>query len=138
MELISENLLSQVLKEDLQSLKELNRCDIQINYYRNNLIVTLTNLHYANVVCPSKKDWLSINIYELTHLCKEWAVKRGYIIKTEPYDYMEDGSFSGTYWSISRIKKTYGSPNCGANETEFESVVTACEWILNKEEDINE
>lgn len=71
-----------------------------------------------------------INIYELAYKCKEWALVKGYIIKSEPYDYNEDSTFSGGYFYITRVNNMHSCPNCGANKSEVQAVIDACEWIL--------
>lgn len=85
-----------------------------------------------------KEHTYSINIYELAHKCKEWAIKKGYTIRTEAYDYMENDSFSGTYWWVIRLRPKVwsenGCPNCGANNSEPEAIFKACEWVLDNKD----
>lgn len=73
-----------------------------------------------------------INIYEFAFKCKEWAISKGYIIKSKPYDYNEDTTFSGGYFWITRIENGH-CPNCGANRSEVQAIIDGCEWILEKE-----
>lgn len=117
---ISEELLSEILHAEIIDVEKNLRGNC-LRYCWNDRAMAITQ---------------EINIYELAHLCKEWMATQGYGIKTETYDYMEDDSFSGTYWSIIKLRaknwKDRGCPNCGANATEIEAIIQACEWILKE------
>lgn len=127
-DIISKELLSEVLKDRIlrhdPTFKEIVKIIpdddrfIQINFRRN-------DRHIMSYL---------INIYELTYRCKTWAVSKGFIISTRPYDYFEDNTYSGWYWHITPVGDCHRCPNCGANGTELEAVVKACQWILDKKE----
>lgn len=80
-----------------------------------------------------------INIHELAHKCKEWAIKQGYSLHSCIHD---DGSYE-RYYSICDILKPLYDSSClfdtllkttEAN-TELEAIFKACQWILdNKKE----
>ena len=72
-----------------------------------------------------------ISIYGFAFKCKEWAISKGYIIKSKPYDYNEDTTFSGGYFWITRIEDGH-CPNYGANRSEVQAIIDGCEWILRK------
>lgn len=91
--------------------------------YRDNDIV------FRDITYDDCKPTICINKYEFVYNCKQWAVKQGYNIQTLAYDYYEDGSYTGSYWYITRLGKKDGCPNCGANKNEFDAVVKACDWI---------
>ena len=116
--MISKELLSEVLNENVSSIVE----------------VIGNKLYYLDKNAHTK----SVNIYELAFKCKEWAIKQGYNIRTESYDYLEDDSFNGTYWWVLRLRpkkwQEQGCPNCGANGTEPDGIFKACEWILENKD----
>ena len=114
--MISKELLGEVLKADIRKI--------------NNSILD-GNLYYYKtfVKCKSK-----INIYELAHKCKEWAVNLSpnkHALSSYPR------------WSdIRNYKKTNGSYYICQHlvsgvqfeaESEPEAIFKACEWILNKD-----
>lgn len=89
--------------------------------------------HYNDILfCPEshpryrhpnwRPDLIAIDIYELAHKCKEWALKQGYDI----------------YSSVNGIAETYLSDgnfeSLGANiaDTEPEAIFKACQWILDQ------
>lgn len=81
---------------------------------------------YGNIDYKVINDYGSnINIYELSHKCKEWAYKQsshnvGYAIKTVHYGDNVTGGFVG-------IEESYVD-TC---KTEFELVLKLCQWILD-------
>ena len=106
--MISKELLSEVLKENLtKSIKSLTIRD-------NNIIP-------CNQGSPIHKP---INIHELAHKCKEWAIKNGYGIS------VHTSEISGFIVEI----------NCGFDVTDFhntsepEAIFHACQWILDNKE----
>lgn len=86
-----------------------------------------------NIQHYSFREWTKFNIHELVHKCKEWAILKGYIIKSELYDYNEDTTFSGGYFWITRINNIQHCPNCGASSSEAQAIIDACEWILKED-----
>ena len=67
---------------------------------------------------------LEINIYELAHKCKEWAVNLGYILYSTVHGYecyIDSRSF---------IDNT---PIRFLAESEPEAIFKACQWILDKD-----
>lgn len=78
--------------------------------------------------------WNLLNIYELAHKCKEWAIKQGYSLCSCIHD---DGSYE-RYYSICDILKPLYDSSClfdtllkttEAN-TEPEAIFKACEYIM--------
>ena len=66
----------------------------------------------------------SINIYELAHKCKEWALNLGYILYSTVHGYecyIDSRNF---------INNT---PVRFLAESEPEAVFKACQWILDKD-----
>jgi len=98
--MISEELLNDVLELDLivHDIKIVN----------NTLFYTTEN--YTN----------KINIYELAHKCKEWALDKGYII--ESYTFFDDRSENKGYARIGKYRFPL--------KTEVEAIFKACQWIL--------
>jgi hypothetical protein len=103
-------------------------CDIYGDIVIDKNIIKYCTLSEENMF--NMFDTREINIYEFAHKCKEWAIVKGYIIKSEPYDYNQDGTFGGGYFYITRVNNIHSCPNCGANKSEVQAVIDAGEWIL--------
>lgn len=66
-----------------------------------------------------------INIYELAHRCKEWALTNGYIIASS----LNNGSRIHGFCAVQ--KSTGGDIiYCSSENTEPEAVFKACQWLL--------
>lgn len=109
--MISKKLLSKVLNEPVCTLSGDLHLDSSSEY-----------LIYYNNPNTSK----SINVYKLLYKCKEWAAKKGILIKSD---------ITGDC-SIYTIANTYrGQFNRDVNiKTELEAVIHICEWILKTNE----
>lgn len=123
--MIGKELFSLVLDIDIQELEEINQCESFIEVRRNEIVLVLSNLHYAGVPCPSKKDWITINIHELAHKCKEWARL------THNIDLITLRLKEGWLCCDWYDKHTNLSSNCN---TEPEAIFQACQWILDKDQ----
>lgn len=84
-----------------------------------------------------------INKYEFIALCKKWALNRGYQISAcRPIVQDDKGSQVINYWFKSYIVKyeqgSYEPPSqiltfdCN-EESEFDAIIKACEWILKND-----
>lgn len=120
--MISKELLSEILHENRVTIKNLcisNNILIYVSFCSpNELNGTNYNEHLLNDYHCLKADiYQEINIYELAHKCKEWAIKKGYQFKVY---YQADGTeeweigLAGYGWDLFRAK------NC----------VETCQWIL--------
>ena len=70
----------------------------------------------------------NINIYELAHKCKEWARDNDFFLRSF-YDY--EGAFC--YISAPEWVDKIDIPKTGfSSETEPESIIEACEYILQQ------
>lgn len=108
--MISKELLSEVLGEDRAT--SCNKLEMEIG---NNFLIV--------------DDWIKINIYELAHKCKEYALSKGYYLRAEQgVNYkdnlqwtaflntsMDDGADYVDYW----------------NNTEPEAIFKAAQWVLD-------
>lgn len=103
---ISDELLSKILGRECEDAILANMDESYLEYW-----VDEYNDDYSR----------KINIYELAHKCKEWALKQKYYIKSQV----------GTEISVANI---FASNNrCDENitaNTEPEAIFKACEWIL--------
>ncbi|TLP41064.1 hypothetical protein [Arcobacter arenosus] len=113
--MISKELLSEVLDKDV----------ISMSSYEENTLGYLVN----------EDDYYQINIYELAHKCKEWILKHKTLnvsvisisCQTEPPNICH--SFVSYYcFEIKDFAKA-----CFSGETEIETVIHACQWILDDE-----
>ena len=101
---ISKELVSEVFK--------LNICEA---YIENNKL-------YFDMGLPLIQ---SINIYELVHMCKEWAFDKGY-----PFNVL----YRHDYWDRCELKydvDLYNHRKSFCSDTEIEAIFLACEYILN-------
>ena len=118
--MISKELLSEVLGCDCCSLK----CSSTTIHYEYKFDVTLSE--------AMQKNKAEINIYEMAHKCKEWAMQVPYIADQLAINInrtcLQD-KFKTNYWCVWILNSKRVSPEFYA-ETEPEAVFEACEWIL--------
>ena len=113
MNLPSKELLSEVL--NITQVTDLKIRD-------NELLYTF----YNN---PSINDWKSINIHELAHRCKEWAISKG-------YDILSGGLEAGLHgcyidYADKRCTLQMAPLYHTFEDTEPEAIFEACEWLRN-------
>ena len=106
--MISKELLSAVLKEKRVIL------DYEISISKN-------EIHYGHI--DIEEDGF-INIYELAHKCKEWAISKGWILHEVRNLKEYIIYFGGDYREPSDDFRA---------ETEPEAIFKACQWILDKD-----
>lgn len=133
---ISKELLSEVLEEDVR-LGEYNIIDNDGVPQKYNMKITLngTTLNYWRYY----KEWddgstmvsCRINIYELQHLCKEWAFTQGYELRSgRDIDVKEELCYFCEYKQERQLDYTNGDYFLADNE--LDSVIKTCEWILKE------
>ncbi len=111
--MISKELISIILKQDINQIHL--ECD---------------TIYYGEDFIPSLKDGFKIDIHNLAHKCKEWAMSQGFIILT----------YGEAYYNVDvhrhANKSKFGHLVFeGTSETEPEAIFKACEWILLHLED---
>lgn len=122
--MITKELLSEVLKVKIQNCKV-----IDITYELEGEFDPCIKIDYETV---DSEGLLLLNIYELSNLCKEWALEQGYYLRAIQGVNYEDR----TQWSAFLNKDM----NDGAqyvewwNCTETEAVFKACQWILDNKD----
>jgi len=98
---ISKELLSKVLHGDIQEFTLNNEKNIDFIFIGN------------------YDEWKTINIYELTHKCKEWALNKECELSS---------------WVDGRCGVIIKGEEMWAElDTEPEAIFQACEWILEQE-----
>ena len=123
-EIISRELLSEVLNIENERISK--RVD-RFCFPSDNII---TVAYYM------EDGWQHLNIYELAHKCKEWALTNGYRLCSYPkltisgHPYMCD-VFNG----IGSDKKCL---IIIGEDTEPEAIFKACQWILDNKDNKNE
>jgi len=108
--MISRELLSEVLSI---SLNENIRNPIHLDVYHSN------QLNYCLT-----DGWSNINIYELAHECKVWAVKKGFVLKSHI-------SSNQCFCAIESCS-TEEIIDCTFEKFEWLAIFKACQWILEK------
>jgi hypothetical protein len=84
-------------------------------------------LFYTSYNNPSISNWKAINVHELAHKCKEWAISKG-------YDVLSGGLEAGLYscyidYAAKRYTLLMTPLYHTFEDTEFEAVIQACEWV---------
>ncbi|WNL16286.1 hypothetical protein QUR79_00535 [Arcobacter cryaerophilus gv. pseudocryaerophilus] len=102
---ISKELLSEVFK--------LNICEAYIE--NNNL--------YFDMGLPLIQR---INLYEFAFKCKEWALKKEFIVHSSPTQKIECTAIAQNF----NMNHSYYGQNQFYALTEIEAIIKACEWIL--------
>lgn len=107
--MISKELMSEVMQLGILEVGEVDDCYLSFKYY----------------IQEGDNIQACINVYELAHKCKEWALsKRCYI----------NSIYNEFWWD--RIEKKYFAdiPNKNKSfyaDTEIEATIQACEWALD-------
>ena len=112
--MISKELLSEVLKQETRFIR----------YVANNTY----EVHFEK---PIRLKYIIINIYELAHKCKEWALRKNYILASESNTY---GGICNMSISSIDIDVFYNIQSTTRANTEVEAIIQACEWILNNKD----
>ena len=71
-----------------------------------------------------------INIYELAHKCKEWALKNGCVLNSCEYEKEANCEAKHPF----REDRFFGDLKDFEANTEPEAIFKACEWILKQKE----
>ena len=90
-------------------------------------------------IYPNKGDEPSdymfpINIYELTHKCKEWAMQTPYIVDQLAINIDRTclpNKFKTRYWCVWLLHHSKVSEEFYA-DTEPEAIIEACQWLLEE------
>ena len=123
-ELISKELLSDVLGVEVVRIGEFNGSNLQV------YIEHLEYADYYEIAFKRKNDWFStINIHELAHKCKVWAGDLDYVIQT---GVRLDGTKEFDVLCIHKNQDIEDDESIyyqDTLETEPEAIFKACEWI---------
>ena len=109
--MISKKLLSEVLSYQFCAITKLNES------------VDRKYISWTTYEKPRPHDWKQINVYELAHKCKEWALAQGWWIDSNLGFASIGKNGSQTKW------KSFNGYDLKL--IEYELVIIACEWILN-------
>ena len=82
-----------------------------------------TDVKPSEFVALYDGTWNVVNIYELMHKCKKWALTQGYDI----------ASSSQGYANITTLD-SINQHGYFAQDTEFEAVLKAAQWVLNNKD----
>ena len=120
--MISKELLSEVLNISI-NLIELNPI---LENNKNDIGYLLKGSQ--NTVHEVHRNHKRINIYELAHKCKEWALKHGYLLESGLAVCFEKG-----FCEIYTTRKPYQKINEVLHNTEPEAIFKACEWVMTNQ-----
>jgi hypothetical protein len=121
MSIISRELLSEVLGIDVAKIIK--------EEYSNNVSIYERDFQYP--VTYNASAYLTINIHELAHKCKEWAYENGYHVNSL------HRCANQTDWWESRVWKFEGGElgaRCEKASTEPEAIFKSAQWILDNKE----
>lgn len=83
-------------------------------------------------------DYMDINIYELAHKCKEWALNQSFCLMSCMHD---NGKYNSNYYICEILTPNFGGSSLfnilhktTDGTTEPEVIFKACEWILEQKE----
>ena len=114
--MISKELLSEVIKEDLHRISRIDQ--------------VANCIHYKIYNDFFEDTYYAVNIYELAHKCKKWAEDKGYILLSKNKECL-----------IYLIDEVYDVVECLNQyeeyfeaDTEHKATFKACEWVLNQKE----
>lgn len=109
-QIISKELLSAVLGQEVEiNCKDLDGKALQ--------------LYSSGKIWWMNKEWVSsMNIHELAHKCKEWAMKQGIVLEIMLKNYCQ-------------IKIWYTEITIVEADTEPEAIFKAAQWILDNVKD---
>jgi len=124
--MISKELMSGVLDEDILQVVT-DSGVIESNLKRGLSVFDIAYRVYTT--------WNYINIHELAHKCKEWALTRGVIVTVSVKAYKPDLSTVIYFAELS----TFSVTNKGSiydkevfsDNSETEAIFKACQWILD-------
>ena len=130
--MISKELLSEVMSIKIEDIVDLKMFGKDLKYYEKCLLKSCCDgrlSKHKDSICKS------INIYELAHKCKEWAIKQHKIdLITLELDKNEKTiNCSILYGEIHPNMKMYYFNA----DTEIEAIFKACQWILDSKKEGN-
>lgn len=116
---ISKKLIKNVLVKETENLSDDFTFNIKDNYI---------------LFVDEGESQFEVNIYEFAFKCKEWALNKGYTIESHTNRSCLSGN-NYEYFSIAKIFKGTNSMRINTIEenTEIESTIQACKWILKEE-----
>ena len=88
-----------------------------------------TRANLVRYMLPKTTDYAiqgNINIYELAHKCKEWALCKGYRLESSTFHPNDGGK---PYCAVGAYVRT---EHCSNDDTEIGAIFKACEWILQQ------
>lgn len=129
--MISKELLSEVINIKIEDIVDLKMFGKDLKYYEKCLLKSCCDGRLSN-----HKDSIckSINIYELAHKCKEWALSKQYSLYSG-YDKLINKY--GVYINLSLLgddEATIGGWDTEIYfivDTEVEAIFKACQWLLD-------
>ena len=114
-EIISKELLSDVLKLDAEPYN--------IESKGNTLYYSVYEDRYECDILDNE-----INIYELSHKCKEWALVKGWGLSSGISDHITKVRF------CTATNDCFNTHKCFNDDTELEAIFKACQWILENKD----
>ena len=132
--MISKELLSEVINIKIEDIIDLKIFGKDLKYYEKCLLNSccdgrLSNHKYS--ICKS------INIYELAFKCKQYALKRGYILDSQSRSYCKGKGICFIYlddWTSEFPEYCLESFSA---DSEIEAIFKACQWILDNKKEGN-
>jgi len=121
-DIISKELLGEVFTGNQQEFK-VRSFDAYTLYYS-----WLDETPFGEGDCNCKWVDFEINIYELAHKCKEWAIKKGYSISSRLSSNGEEAMTS--VFDINNDLDFIPNASIHGGK-EFDAIFYSCQWILD-------
>lgn len=121
--LISKELLSEVLGYKIWKILDCN-------------MGTLRYCIYPNKGDEPSEYMFPINIYELAHKCKEWAIENGFCVMSATFNADEDDIEENWIKDVNYAwAELHNEDKLFRADTEPEAIFKACQWILENKDD---
>ena len=120
---ISKELLCEVLNEKVEVV------DIKTSI--DDYSIPTNEIRYYPELATGYK---SINIYEFAFKCKEWAIKSNNHSSWELRSFCNVSKIWECHCNPVFQMRNYGDMEIFKADTEFEAIIKACEWILEKKD----
>ncbi len=111
------------MKIELMISKKLLSKILNLNIFNVEKISTESNLHYGYYTENHQERSGEINIYELAHLCKEWAKRTGFMIESDNSNESRVYPTDENGWVLKKEIDFFAN-------SEPEAIFQACGWIL--------
>jgi len=132
--MISKELLSEVINIKIEDIIDLKKFGNDLKYYEKCLLKSCCDGRLSDNKDSIRK---SINIYELAFKCKQYALKRGYILDSQSRSYCKGKGICFIYLDDWTSEFPEYCLESFLADSEIEAIFKACQWILDNKKEGN-